>query len=83
MAIGVGGLAFGRVTQIEADTVFEFLFFSAVFNIYIFSLAYLYSPSLQVYTEGDFMMSMSRLDDEDIEMDDGDKSAMFDSVSMT
>jgi hypothetical protein len=83
MAIGVGGLAFGRVTQIEADTVFEFLFFSAVFNIYIFSLAYLYSPSLQVYTEGDFMMSMSRLDDEDIEMDDADKSAMFDSVSMT
>ena len=81
MAIGVGGLAFGRVTQIEADTVFEFLFFTAVFNIYIFSLAYLYSPSLQIYTEGDFMMSMSRLDDE--ENDKVDDEETFENITLS
>ena len=81
MAIGVGGLAFGRVTQIEADTVFEFLFFTAVFNIYIFSLAYLYSPSLQIYTEGDFMMSMSRLDDE--ENDEVDDEETFENITLS
>ena len=81
MAIGVGGLAFGRVTQIEADTVFEFLFFTAVFNIYIFSLAYLYSPSLQIYTEGDFMMSMSRLDDE--ENDEVDDEETFKNITIS
>ena len=69
MVVGVGGLIFGRVNRMESDTVFEFLFFSAVFNIYIISLAYLYSPSMRVYVEGDYMVSMTRLDDDDDEIE--------------
>ena len=71
MVVGVGGLIFGRVNRMKSDTVFEFLFFNAVFNIYVISLAYLYSPSMRIYVEGDYMVSMSRLgdDDDDVDLD--------------
>ncbi len=65
MVVGVGGLIFGRVNRMKSDTVFEFLFFNAVFNVYVFSLAYLYSPSMRIYVEGDYMVSMARLGDDD------------------
>jgi hypothetical protein len=67
MLVGISGLAFGRVMQIEADTVFEFLFFSGVFNIYVISLAYMYTPSLVTHADSTSMVSMTRLDDDELE----------------
>lgn len=74
--VGVSGLAFGVAFGLETKTVFEFLFFYAVFNVYVHTVTFLYYPS-DLNADGVSMSDMERLaeggDDEggDFESADG------------
>ena len=69
-------MAFGVAFGLETKTVFEFLFFYAVFNVYVHTVTFLYYPS-DLNADGVSMSDMERLaeggDDEggDFESADG------------
>ena len=77
IVIGVSGLAFGFTYGLEMDTVFEFLFFYALFNLYIHTLTFLYFP-MDISASGISMSDMERLNDDD--GDGGSSKDNFDSV---
>ena len=60
--VGLSGLAFGFTYGLQMDTVFEFLFFYALFNLYIHTLTFLYTPS-NLSDEGISMTDMEQLND--------------------
>jgi hypothetical protein len=41
IVVGLSGLAFGFTYGLQMDTVFEFLFFYALFNLYVTSVLYM------------------------------------------
>ena len=62
IVVGLSGLAFGFTYGLQMDTVFEFLFFYALFNLYIHTLTFLYTPS-NLNEEGISMSDMEQLND--------------------
>ena len=68
--VGVSGLAFGIAFGLETKTVFEFLFFYAVFNTYVHTVTFLYYPS-DLDADGVSMSDMERLAEQSDE-DDGE-----------
>ena len=61
--VGISGLAFGVAFGLETKTVFEFLFFYAVFNVYVHTVTFLYYPS-NLDADGVSMSDMERLAEE-------------------
>jgi hypothetical protein len=44
--IVLGGIGFGVVYNVDVHKAFDYLFFNVVFNVYVYGIAFLYSPAL-------------------------------------
>ena len=67
--VGISGLVFGLAFGLETRTVFEFLFFYALFNIYVHTVTFLYYPS-SLDGDGVSMADMEQLADGESDDDD-------------
>lgn len=62
----LGGLGFGALQSLHMDSVYEFLFFNAIFNVYVHTVVVLYTPSgLASGEESQSMIGMEKLEEDD------------------
>ena len=87
--ICLGGLGFGALQSLDVDSVYEFLFFNAIFNVYVHTVVFLNCPSgLASGEESRSMIGMEKLEDEnedsdgleDVDIDLGNRGASAASI---